>query len=335
MPRDRPWTARTVTPTLGLALFVGASLSALPAEDHHPRAPNPALGALDVSDGPRAQVVEEISWNQSRVERVKGGRLEPRQDGQAFDALRVSHRAPGMITISLLRIPSPKLRHRRYALMGRIRTLDVKGEGFLEMWSQFPEKGRYFSRTLAPDGPLQSLTGTQPWRRFALPFDAQNAPGPPKLLELNLVLPGPGTVWLGPLRLVELPPQPPQGQRAPPRQGSDGPPPAVPPWQRDALWWSPEVGWWLGLVGAGVLGALAMVLFVVAPRPSGPLLVRPLVTTLGVLGAGALTLGVVAAWLKQPPLIHLPLFALGSLSWLVSLVAAWLVRRRGPRPRRR
>ncbi len=87
----------------------------------------------------------------------------------------------------------------RYAVEGRVRYAGVEGTAFLELWSVFADGSRYFTRTLAANGPLQSIAGSSGWRPLALPFDA--AGGRPTRLEINLVLPGRGTVWVGPLRL--------------------------------------------------------------------------------------------------------------------------------------
>ena len=78
-----------------------------------------------------------------------------------------------------------------------------KGLGHLEMWSHFPDASKYFTRTLADQGPMMKLQATSGWRSFVLPFDATGASSPPGLLVINVVLPGRGTVYLGPLELSE------------------------------------------------------------------------------------------------------------------------------------
>jgi hypothetical protein len=70
------------------------------------------------------------------------------------------------------------------------------------MWNHFADGGQYFSRTLADQGPMMKLQGTSGWRSFVLPFDATGAP-PPTRLVVNVVLPGRGTVYLGPVELSE------------------------------------------------------------------------------------------------------------------------------------
>lgn len=287
----------------------------------------PGAGLLGAPEGPRARVVTELPWTESRVARVPGATLAPRGPGQPFDALRIVHGGPGAKRFQLLALPSPRLRHRRYALMGRLRTEAVEGDAHLEMWSHFPEKGRFFSRSLAPDGPLRTLTGTQAWRRFALPYDAAKSLKPPTLIELGLVLPGRGTVLIGPVRLIEIE-TPPPGAAAPPmRPRKDGPPPSVPPWRRGQLWWAPEHDGWVLAVGASALAALAVALVLFGLWPRRLRLVRQLVLVAGLAGAVALVLGVVALSQDQPPEVHRPLFWLGGGAWILALAGAALARR--------
>jgi hypothetical protein len=105
-------------------------------------------------------------------------------------------------TTTVLTIDRPPIKGPRYRLSGRLRYESVEGAGYLEMWNHFPDGGQYFSRTLADQGPMMKLQGTSGWRSFVLPFDATGAP-PPTRLVVNVVLPGRGTVYLGPLELTE------------------------------------------------------------------------------------------------------------------------------------
>jgi hypothetical protein len=61
------------------------------------------------------------------------------------------------------------------------------------LWNDFGAKGAFFTRSLAPWGKMQKLTGSSGWREFELPFLAE--PGMrPRRLTLNVVLPGAGKV---------------------------------------------------------------------------------------------------------------------------------------------
>jgi hypothetical protein len=77
------------------------------------------------------------------------------------------------------------------------------------MWTVLPDGSKYFTRTIADQGPLQKIEGSSPWRPFALPFNLRGESPSFVTIEVNAVMPGPGTIDLSPLRLVDLsPPRP-------------------------------------------------------------------------------------------------------------------------------
>jgi hypothetical protein len=109
----------------------------------------------------------------------------------------------GGLTRALARLDAPGVGAPAYLVRGRVRTDGVVGIGYLELWSDLGAKGRFFSRTLGSAGPMQNLAGTQDWRAFALPFMLGDAPAP-EALELNVVLPGRGEVFVDGVELVQL-----------------------------------------------------------------------------------------------------------------------------------
>jgi hypothetical protein len=123
--------------------------------------------------------------------------------GEVVDGnVRVAAEAGGG-QFPLARLDVPDLGTVGYAIRGRVRYDDVAGAGYLEMWSSFADGGRYFSRTLGTEGPMAALTGSSDWRDFELPFELDGSAGPQQL-ELNVVLPGAGSVEVSPLELVRL-----------------------------------------------------------------------------------------------------------------------------------
>jgi hypothetical protein len=96
---------------------------------------------------------------------------------------------------------------------------------------------------------MGSLEGSSGWRPMLLPFDATGAQ-PPTMLTVNLVLPGRGTVQLGPLRLVQYAPSE-DAARAP------------------GAWWGPRTA---GLVGGGagaIIGLMGAVIGLLAQKGRG------------------------------------------------------------------
>ncbi len=85
----------------------------------------------------------------------------------------------------------------RYQAM--VRTKDVQGRVYLEMWCGFPGMGEYFSRGLN-----SQLTGSQEWNPQETSFFLKKGENP-KRVKLNLVVTGPGEVWVDDIHLTAAP----------------------------------------------------------------------------------------------------------------------------------
>jgi hypothetical protein len=110
--------------------------------------------------------------------------------------------------VNLMSLDDPGITVDDYAIVGMAEygglngSPDMDGVGYLEMWSEFADGSRYFSRTLADAGPLRRLSGHSAARPFRLPFHADAARRPTRLI-LNLCLPGVAMVRLSDMRLVQ------------------------------------------------------------------------------------------------------------------------------------
>ncbi len=156
------------------------------------------------------RVLKELSWRELSASGAvaEGEVLLPGQGLAASEAarpdqLRLESTSPRPRRVAVVRIDDPGLTAREFALRGEVRYAGLAGEGFLEMLVGLPDGSSYFSRTLDADGPTARLTGDSPWREFALPFFILEGTERPTWLQFNVVFPGEGTVWLGPLRLEQ------------------------------------------------------------------------------------------------------------------------------------
>ncbi|MCA9774648.1 MAG: hypothetical protein KC466_19675, partial [Myxococcales bacterium] len=114
-------------------------------------------------------------------------------------SLRVD--AKGPVTVRLYEVRDPGVENARLLYQARLRTKDLKGQAYLEMWCRFPGLGEYFSRALqAP------VSGTTVWTIQETPFFLQKGQKP-DLVKLNLVVEGAGTVWIDDVRLTQGPPR--------------------------------------------------------------------------------------------------------------------------------
>ncbi|MBX7166084.1 MAG: hypothetical protein K1X74_07015 [Pirellulales bacterium] len=157
------------------------------------------------------KVVRVIRWSElAKAGSLLSGELAKPSDNRQPDALvvRVAEGAAPLAKVCV--IDQPGVGGPAYMLRGKVRCEGVTEPGFVEMWNHFPEGFAYFTRTLAETGPMGHLAGTQDWRELALPF-AISQPGEPVdaakrplRLEINVVLPRGGTVYLSDLELVQV-----------------------------------------------------------------------------------------------------------------------------------
>lgn len=81
----------------------------------------------------------------------------------------------------------------------KIKSDDLTGQAFLEMWVRIPGKGEFFSRGLQ-----SPLSGTSDWRTVSTPFFLQKGQNPDEI-KLNLVVNGTGVVWIDDIKLMKGP----------------------------------------------------------------------------------------------------------------------------------
>ena len=85
----------------------------------------------------------------------------------------------------------------RLIYQAKVRTENVEGQVYLEMWCHFPGKGEFFSRGL-----MTPLTGTTDWTTQETPFLLKKGENPDNV-KLNLVIDGKGIVWIDDIKLIE------------------------------------------------------------------------------------------------------------------------------------
>jgi len=188
-------------------------------------------------------VLAEYDWQKlAQNGQLRGGETAS-VDGKS--ALKIVNRNGTPLQLQLLKIHKPPISKRLYAITGEVKYDGIRGDGYLEMWNFFPPlqpgmpEGQYFSRTLGVGGEMGKLSGTSDWRAFMLPFDGTGGSGSPTRLEINIFLPAQGTVFLGPVKLVEY-----TGSFASIGMASSN------------AWWSDRAAGMVGGIGGGVIGCL-------------------------------------------------------------------------------
>jgi hypothetical protein len=114
-------------------------------------------------------------------------------DGQG--SLRLD--AKGPTTFRLIETGDPGVEEATLIYQAKVRTENVKGQVYLEMWCVFTGKGEFFSRSLQ-----SPLAGTNDWTTLETPFFLKKGERPSNV-KLNVVINGSGRVWIDDLRLVK------------------------------------------------------------------------------------------------------------------------------------
>ena len=112
-------------------------------------------------------------------------------------SLRMTVTEPAVIR--LFEVGDIDVENARLIYQARVRTEDVEGQVYLEMWCHFPGKDEFFSRGLQTP-----LTGTTDWTTEETPFFLNKGENPDNV-KLNLVVNGRGTAWIDDIRLLRGP----------------------------------------------------------------------------------------------------------------------------------
>ena len=160
-------------------------------------------------------------------------------------------------------------------------------------------EGQYFSRTLGDSGEMGKITGTRDWRNFTLPFDPTGASSPPTRLEINLILPGHGTVYLTPVKLVRY-----SGGFSSAGETSVNA-------TADNGWWSPEIAPWIGGIGGPLIGCLGGLLGWLSQKGIARRIVLTTWKCCIVFGIACLMATVIALVVGQPWYVTMPLTVFG------------------------
>lgn len=126
----------------------------------------------------------------------KAASFDSGESADGNGSLRVVAGAP--ITVRLFEVPLEGIENARLGYQARLKSADLQGTAYLEMWLHFPGKGDFFSRGLD-----QPLSGTSGWVTADVPFFLRKNEEP-DLAKLNLVVDGRGTVWIDDIKLTRV-----------------------------------------------------------------------------------------------------------------------------------
>jgi len=130
--------------------------------------------------------------------------LDHQDPAQGRSAVKIISPGPASICLGLIENLKVEDAGEAYKLVyqAQVRSKDLKGNAFLEMWCFFGSDGPYFSRGLN-----SFITGTTGWTTLATPFFLQPGQTPTRI-TLNLYVNGSGTVWVDDIKLIKASPTP-------------------------------------------------------------------------------------------------------------------------------
>ena len=135
--------------------------------------------------------------NTEEVLTQSGVTLDKQISSDGKGSLRIEATEP--TTIRLFETGDIDVEEARLIYQARVRTENVEGQVYLEMWCHFAGVGDAFSRGLA-----RPLTGTTDWTTEETPFFLQKGQNPDNI-KLNLVINGKGIAWIDDIRLLKGP----------------------------------------------------------------------------------------------------------------------------------
>jgi hypothetical protein len=124
-----------------------------------------------------------------------GVELDAEVTSDGNGSIKISAGSP--TTVRLFEVGEIGVDDTRLVYRARLRTEEVQGQVYLEMWCRFPGGGEFFSRAL--DSPISGSTN---WVSQETSFFLEKGQKP-DLIKLNVVIDGSGTVWVDEVELAK------------------------------------------------------------------------------------------------------------------------------------
>ncbi|UCB53618.1 MAG: hypothetical protein JSV10_03330 [Candidatus Zixiibacteriota bacterium] len=124
-----------------------------------------------------------------------GVEVDKQNSADGNGSLRIAATEPTVVR--LFEVADIDVENARLIYRARVRTENVEGKVFLEMWCHFTGKGGFFSRGLQ-----NPLTGTMGWTTEEIFFMLKKGENP-DTVKLNLVVDGKGTAWIDDIHLLK------------------------------------------------------------------------------------------------------------------------------------
>ena len=145
-----------------------------------------------------AQVVEIMRYPVDDLEDLitrSGIEIDDQITYDGEGALRITATEPTVVR--LYETGDIDIENARLLYQAKIRTENIQGHVYLEMYCHFAGMGEAFSRDIQ-----SPITGTTDWVTEETPFHLKKGQNPDNV-KLNLVIDGKGTAWIDDIRLIK------------------------------------------------------------------------------------------------------------------------------------
>jgi hypothetical protein len=144
------------------------------------------------------KVVVTARWNQEGLGVVRSFKqTDPviTRDGVTSDEGGWKITADKPRSVRLFEVADPGFDTGPFHYRAKLKTENVQGRAYLEMWVRIPGMGEFFSKGLHTP-----LSGTNGWAEYEIPFLLKEGQHP-DLIKLNVTIEGSGTVWIKDIEL--------------------------------------------------------------------------------------------------------------------------------------
>ncbi|MFO7973580.1 MAG: hypothetical protein R6V12_02995 [Candidatus Hydrogenedentota bacterium] len=121
--------------------------------------------------------------------------FDPSESVDGNGSVRIDYDGPEPRSMVLYAVPNPGAEDCTVWCEASLRGEGLKSIAYLEMWCDFGERGRFFSRGLD-----QVLERDAAWREVRIPFFLKAGDKPERFL-IGVRMEGPGTVWIDDITL--------------------------------------------------------------------------------------------------------------------------------------
>lgn len=105
----------------------------------------------------------------------------------------------GPETLHFFQFEPPHLERCMITYRAQMKTEDLEGGAYLELWCRFPGRGDFFSKGLH-----HVVTGSTDWASYEVPFYLKKGQCP-DLLKLDVTSKGAGRIWIKDIELSQTP----------------------------------------------------------------------------------------------------------------------------------